>query len=78
MSPESYTENPSKSIRDHLFAKYLFKIIKIPGINNSKSIEAICVKIENIEIIDNIILRKTADMKVRINIAILVLRLLPD
>lgn len=74
---ESYTQN-SKSARDAVFMKYLFKIVKIPGINNSKSAEAICVKIESIEIVDNIIMRKTADMKVKVLVGIVVLRLMPE
>lgn len=64
-------------MRNFIFGKYLFKIIKIPGVHNNDSAEAICIKIESIEIVDNIILRKSADMKVKILVGVLVLRLIP-
>jgi hypothetical protein len=51
-----------------VFKEYLFKIIK----------HGLCVKIEAIDVMDNIILRKTADMKVRVQLAIMVLKLQED
>ena len=51
-----------------VFQKYLYKITKF----------GLCVKVDSIEIVDNIILRKTADMKIKIIVVIVVLNLLED
>ena len=51
-----------------MFKKYLYKISKY----------GICVRIESIDIVDNIILRKTAEMKVKLTLNIIVLNLLEN
>ena len=71
-----YTESLNKALRAHIFAKYLFKIVTLT--TGASSIHVICVKVDSMEIIDNIILRKTADMKVKILLNITALRLLEN
>lgn len=53
-----YTHNLAKAVRNHIFAKYLFKIVTLA--TSKGPIQVICVIVDNIEILDNIILRKTA------------------
>lgn len=52
ISVELYTHNINRAIKEIIFKKYLYKINRL----------GICVKIESIEILDNIILRKDANM----------------
>ncbi len=64
---EEYTHGPNKSIKYGVFKKYLYKIVS--------SIGGVCVKIKSIEAVDNVILRKTADMKVDLVVELVMLRL---
>ena len=68
MSVPDYTANTSKAVKKLVFQKYLYKITKY----------GLCVGVDGIEIVDNIILRKTAEMKIKIIVVVLVLNLLDD
>ena len=57
-------------------AKYLFKVVTLN--TGSGIVYVICVKVDSIEIVDNIILRKTAEMKVEVLLTITSLRLIDN
>jgi DNA-directed RNA polymerase subunit E'/Rpb7 len=63
--PEQYTHNINRSIKDIIFQKYLYKITKY----------GICVRIKSIEILDNVILRKEADLLVKLQLEMVVVKL---
>jgi DNA-directed RNA polymerase subunit E'/Rpb7 len=71
-----YTSNACQSLTRAIFRKYLFRIIR--GLNISESAYEFCVKVESIEVLDNIILRKSGAMKVLVEIGVLAIRLLID
>lgn len=62
---ELYTLNTSKAVRDTVFSKYLYKITRF----------GVCVRIKSIEILDNVILRKEADLLVKVAVEIVVIKL---
>lgn len=65
---EQYTHNLSRSAKDAVFKKYLFKITQM----------GLCVRIKSIEIIDNILLRKEAELLLKVHLEIVVIKLLPN
>jgi DNA-directed RNA polymerase subunit E'/Rpb7 len=62
---ELYTLNTTKAVRDAIFAKYLYKITRY----------GVCVRIKSIEIVDNLILRREADLLVKVAVEIVVIKL---
>ena len=73
---DEYTSSTSKAIRNHIMAKYLFKVVTLN--TGSGIVYVICVKVDSIEIVDNIILRKTGEMKVEVLLTITSLRLIDN
>ena len=65
---EQYTHNLSLTVRDLIFKKYLFKITKLGP----------CVRIKSIEIIDNVLLRKEADLLLKVQLELVIVKLLSD
>jgi DNA-directed RNA polymerase subunit E'/Rpb7 len=65
---EQYTQHLARAVKDAVFKKYLFKITPL----------GVCVRIKSIEIKDNVILRKDAEMLVRLVLELLVVKLMPE
>jgi DNA-directed RNA polymerase subunit E'/Rpb7 len=53
---EQYTHNINRAVKELIFQKYLYKITKY----------GVCIRIKSIEIRDNVILRKEADLLVKV------------
>lgn len=58
MKADQYTHNLGKAVKEIILKKYLYKITKM----------GVCVRIKSIQIVDNVILRKEADMLVTVNV----------
>ena len=65
---EQYTHNLNKSVKEIVLKKYVFKITKM----------GFCVKVKSIQIVDNIILRKDAEMLLSVFIELVILSLVPN
>ena len=65
---ELYTHNINKSLKEIIFKKYLFKINRL----------GICVRIRSIEILDNIILRKDANMLATLKLELVFVKLVEN
>lgn len=58
MKADKYTNNLGKAVKEIILKKYLYKITKM----------GVCVRIKSIQIADNVILRKEADMLITVNL----------
>lgn len=65
ISPELYTHNLTKAVKELIFKKYLYKITKF----------GVCVRITSIQILDNVILRKEAELLVKLQLELVVVKL---
>lgn len=56
LEAEQYTHNLGRALKDAVFKKYLYKITET----------GICVRIKSIEVVDNVLLRKEAELLVKV------------
>lgn len=62
---EQYTHNLPRAVREAVLRKYLFRITRF----------GLCVRLKSIQILDNVILRKEADLLLKLSIEIVVIKL---
>jgi DNA-directed RNA polymerase subunit E'/Rpb7 len=68
LEAEHYTHNFGRTLKDAVFKKYLYKITQT----------GLCVKIKSIEVVDNVLLRKEAELLVKVLLEIIVIKLIPN